>query len=72
MDSTQLTVGESSNIVTSHSTPKYVGYYQHGNHPWTVSFNYTEKPNWFRRALVGLLLGWKWVDHKDCSLTVKS
>lgn len=39
--------------------PRYVGAYKIGN----LIFAMYQKPNWFRRFVAKLLLGWEWIDY---------
>lgn len=41
---------------------KYVGNYVIND---VLHFSFQKKPNWFHRKMTRLLLGWKWVDHKE-------
>ena len=44
-------------------SPTFVGGYRFGG-PTGVRFNLKEKPCWFHRKMVKLILGWKWVNHE--------
>ena len=41
------------------------GSYVLSKHPYITKIPVTEKPNWFRRLMMKLLLNIKWIDNKN-------
>ena len=58
----RLTSSPDLSLKIGRITPaKYVGGYRFGGTYFT-QFNMSEKPCWFHRKMVKLVLGWEWVD----------
>ena len=48
--------------ITGSLMPKYAGGYRFGGSSYYTQFNLINKPCWFHRKMVQLVLGWEWVD----------
>lgn len=44
----------------------YAGEYRIGSGKGYISFNIGTKPKWLHRKFCEILLGWKWIDSKNC------
>lgn len=48
------------------SLTSYVGAYRIGTESMNYCFSLGEKPKWLHRKFCEILLGWKWIDYKNC------
>ena len=44
----------------------YAGYYRIGSNHSSIAFNLQTKPKWLHRKFCQILLGWRWIDSKNC------